>query len=184
MKWSKIFLLSLWGGGASIVTSNLVALWSKLIANPPPLLAGLVSIMVFLIVGMGVTISLRMAIASDNKSKEKLLLGGLTGGALYGLFSPLGVLGYHIAIIAFPIGVALFMEKGRKIRTASGGIIGGLLGAFVSTIGTITFVKYFGDIVQTNLIPYVVLFYNNFITIYFLNLGMLIALLVKKKHSP
>jgi len=176
MKWRDIFLIALWGGGASIVTSSLVTLWSKLITNPPLVLAGFVSIMVFLVVGLGVTVSLRKILISDKKSRDKLLLAGLTGSALYGLFSPFGVIGYHLAVFLFPVGVALFIRKGLKFSTFFGGIIGGLFGVFMSTIGTITFFKYFSDLVQNDLVPHFILFYTGFVTIYFLNLGMLISI--------
>ncbi len=111
-------------------------IWYFMAFSYPSLFSGILFRgLLFSIVGVGVSITLILAIPELSSEKGKMLLGGVAAGFCAGLF-PLRLFYSGVIILPILIGITIKLLRVPKIalRISCGGILGGVAGAFFSLL--------------------------------------------------
>jgi hypothetical protein len=176
----KIMKLSLIGGLSGGIESLIGFLSSLILPKHTLLFDFFLGGLFFTIVGVGIVISLIIAIPELFEKKFNILIIGVIGGFIAGLFFHFGIgLYLSIAIYSVFIGFAIKLLQVPKIalKISSGGILGGFGGSIISTIfllGWLTLQE--SHPILQNQLSIISVIISTFVITYFMNFGMLVAI--------
>lgn len=185
MTIKKIVKLSLIGGFAGGLESLAGYGLSFILPKHPLWTDFLLNGFLFTIVGAAIAISIIKMMPELQPKKSKIILSGIIGGLLAGLFFHFGI-GLYMGIIIYSvvIGFTFILFKIPKIalRIGLGGILGGFSGVLIAVFFSgIWFLFHKVLPLLQEQIAVISMISMNSIIVYFMNLGMLIS--IKKERE-
>lgn len=168
----KIILLSLIGGSAGGISALIASLLTNIFSPHSLFILILMLSIIYSMSGLAIAYTLYLFL---QLKKSKLLIAGLVGGSLFGIFVGFGTFGYYIAFI--PLIVCLGIAVGGKniIRVALGAFMGVVSGNILVTL--IIIVMYSTNkslIASSPFTEYAGILMISFV-FYWLNFGTLLA---------
>lgn len=179
--FKKVLKLSCVGGATGMIYYILAIFLSNYIEKTPLIADVILGGILFIPVGLGIVFSIILLQPQLKDKKKLLLVGGGISSFIAGIFFMWGIAVY-VSIVIFPIGLAITIKladlKSLGLRIIIGGIIGGIFGIFLGVLlwlGAFEFQKIVPNL-RGNIFDTTLATLNTMIIIYFLNLGILVAM--------